>query len=195
MISNLLLGALLLFLLSPTQSFITATSTTTKDVARSCPRSFPLSQSQNIEVDENGDDDDGVLPYQNRTLAWTKRYRKLIPYDFARFTAMRLGLKTKEDWDEIRQFGKAFQGAHSVSRPDLMYAKEWVSWEEFLGTMREYEDTKEIIKSLGIKSMKGYIEYVKGDVKRAERLRIPAKPEIYYRDKGWEGGEAFFDGQ
>jgi len=174
----------------------------------STSRPFTLTLNPNVPISltslhlTNGNDtsfiggnDDGVIPYKNRTLAWTRRYRSLVPYESARLTAMRLGLGSKEEWEDIREFGKAFHGAHLVSRPDIMYAKEWISWDEFLGVMRSYEEVKEMIQSLGLKSMEEYIAYVMEDVKRAESLRIPAKPEIYYRDRGWKGEDAFFDGQ
>jgi hypothetical protein len=150
---------------------------------------------RNFEINDTDEDISGVIPYQNRTLAWTKRYRMLVPYESARLTAMRLGLRSKDDWDDIREFGRAFHGAHLVSRPDIMYAKEWISWDEFLGVMRPYREAKAMIQSLGIESMEQYIAFVKEDIKRAESLRIPAKPKIYYRDKGWQGGAAFFDGK
>lgn len=139
------------------------------------------------------DDDEDIQPYGNRTLAWTKRYRNLVPYEAARLTAMRLGLRSQEEWDDIRQFGKAFHGAHSVSRPDIMYAKEWVSWDEFLGVMRPYEEAKQMIQEeLKLSGREEYMNFVESDTQRAQLLRIPAKPEIYYRSKGWESDEAFF---
>ncbi|CAJ1949009.1 unnamed protein product [Cylindrotheca closterium] len=149
-----------------------------------------------IEIEEEEDDDDDPLitPYGNQTLAWTKRYRKLVPYEAARLTAMKLGLRSKEEWDDIREFGKAFHGAHLVSRPDELYRKEWISWEEFLGVMRPYSEAKQMVQEeLKLQSMEEYISFVKEDIKRAESLRIPAKPEIYYRDKGWTGEEDFFN--
>ena len=162
-------------------------------------RSFPLSQlviptesSRRYATPAGGDDDNDITPYKDRSLAWTKRYRKLIPYEAARLTAMRLGLCSEEEWEDIRQFGKAFHGAHLVSRPDLMYQKEWIIWEEFLGAMRPYDEAKELVHSLNIQNMDDYVEFVKANTKRAESLRIPAKPEIVYRNKGWEGPDAFF---
>jgi len=139
------------------------------------------------------DDDEDIQPYGNRTLAWTKRYRNLVPYEAARLTAMRLGLRSQEEWDDIRQFGKAFHGAHSVSRPDIMYAKEWISWDEFLGVMRPYEEAKQMIQEeLKLSGREEYMNFVESDTQQAQLLRIPAEPEIYYRRKGWESDEAFF---
>ena len=83
---------------------------------------------------------------------------------------MQLGLRSKAEWDDIREFGKAFHGAHLVSRPDIMCAKEWMSWDEFLGVMRPYPEVKEMIQSLGLKSMDECIDFVKQDIKRAQSL-------------------------
>ncbi|KAL3938847.1 MAG: hypothetical protein SGBAC_006324 [Bacillariaceae sp.] len=153
-------------------------------------------ESNDIEMTQDiidGDDDPLITPYGNQTLAWTKRYRKLVPYENARWTAMKLGLRSKEEWDDIREFGKAFHGAHLVSRPDDLYRKEWISWEEFLGVMRPYEEAKQMVQEeLKLQSMEEYISFVKEDIKRAESIRIPAKPEIYYRGKGWTTEEDFF---
>ena len=175
-------------------------------VVGSASKSFPLfaenrngistqsSSSVADEIDDDDeDDDDNIKPYLNRTLGWTKRYRKLVPYANARQTAMRLGLRSKAEWEDIREFGKAFHGAHSVSRPDLMYAKEWISWEEFLGVMRPYEEAKDITQNqLNLRSMEEYRDWVGKNTKEAENLRIPAKPDIVYREKGWISSEDFF---
>jgi hypothetical protein len=146
----------------------------------------------------SNDDDDEVIQtaYGNRSLAWTNRYRKLIPYATVRLQAMGMGLRSKEDWEEFIQDGICARGPYIISRPDEMYQEEWVSWEEFLGVMRPYEDTKQIVQSvLKLKNMEDYKKFVKRDVKRAEGLRIPAKPDIVYKDKGWKGPEVFFGQQ
>lgn len=72
-----------------------------------------------------------------------------------------------------------------------MYAPEWESWEEFLGIMRSYEETKNIATSLlGLKSLDDYLIFVKCNAKRAEGLRIPVRPDLYYDE--WIDEESFF---
>jgi hypothetical protein len=144
--------------------------------------------------DEGDDcDDQGQQAYGNRSLSWTNKYRKLLPYTYARVNAMQLGLESKEDWDEYLVDGKFYHGPYLPNRPDETYADDWVSWEEFLGTMREYEDTKHIVQNvLKLQNMTHYKGFVKADTKRAEGLRIPAIPEIVYRDKGWTTYQDFF---
>ena len=66
--------------------------------------------------DENDDDDDdddeeedNIKPYGNRSLAWTKRYRRLNPYDKCRARVLRFGHRSKEDWDEAASSGQLGQ--------------------------------------------------------------------------------------
>lgn len=158
---------------------------------RRYPTTWRLFDAANNDGDEDEDDDDDEIQqtaYGNRSLAWTKNYKRLIPYEFARAQAMSLGLSSKEEWQT-----HAHTGPYMISRPDEMYQEEWVSWEEFLGAMRPYEETKYLVQSiLKLKSMDEYRSFVQMDPKRAEGLRIPAKPEIVYKDSGWQGSEIFF---
>lgn len=152
-------------------------------------------------VDANGDEGDDVnadadennSPYKRRSLAWTNRYRRLIPYESARARAMGLGLRSKAEWDEYQENGESFEhGPYLPARPDLMYPDEWVSWDDFLGIMRPYEEARLMVRTLGIQTSDEYQQFVNNDKKRAEGLRIPAKPHIFYRNKGWTTFEDFF---
>lgn len=74
-----------------------------------------------------------------------------------------------------------------------MYHEEWVSWDEFLGITRQYNETRDIVQNvLKLKDMTEYKAFVNTDTKRARGLRIPAKPEIVYKNKGWTSMEHFF---
>jgi len=140
------------------------------------------------DSDDDDDDDETVLPYGNRSLAWTKRYRRLIPYHVARAQAVAMGMSTEEDYHRWRK------GPYQIQRPDEMYALEWISWDEFLGTMRSYEETRQVVRLLQLQSMEEYRDFIRQDPKRAEGLRIPAKPEIVYKDRGWQSPHLFFFG-
>jgi hypothetical protein len=149
----------------------------------------------NVDDDDDNESETNIEPYGNRSLAWTIRYRKLIPYEKARRTAISFGLSSKEEWNELIQDGKGLRGPYMISRPDEMYLDEWESWEEFLGTMRPYEDARYIVQSvLKLRSMKEYISFVSNDTQRAELLRIPARPDIVYRESGWNPLHFFHDG-
>eukprot|EP00978_Attheya_sp_CCMP212_P017779 scaffold47864_cov48-Attheya_sp.AAC.3 len=110
-----------------------------------------------------------------------------------RKSVIELGLRSKDEWDEYVADGKVDHGAYLPNHPDEMYAEEWVSWDEFLGLMRPYDETAHMVQNvLQLTSMEEYIEFVMKDTKRAEGLRIPSKPDIVYKDKGWISREAFF---
>jgi hypothetical protein len=144
--------------------------------------------------DESGEEDmDVEAPaYGNRSLSWTRRYRKLLPYEFARKSVIRLGLRSRDEWEEFLADGKKALGPYVPNRPDEMYADDWVSWEEFLGVIRPYEEVKNIVQNvLKIRSMDEYKAFVKSNTERAEGLRIPAVPDKFYRDE-WVSAEHFF---
>ncbi|GKY96883.1 hypothetical protein MPSEU_000647400 [Mayamaea pseudoterrestris] len=152
----------------------------------------PIFGSASHEADDDDDDEYYEKPYGNRSLAWTRRYRRLLPYQWARNEAMKLGLRTKEEWNDYLQDG-VDRNKYLPNKPDEMYAEDWVSWEEFLGIMRTYEDTRHIVQNvLCLKSMEDYQRFISADVKRAEGLRIPFKPDIVYKDKGWIDLDHFF---
>jgi hypothetical protein len=157
---------------------------------------FPLFMSERDEAVERGwEEDDEVFQqaYGNRSLEWTNKYRRAIPYEKARQAVMNLGLRSKEEWDEYVADGKVYHGPYLPNDPDKMYNDEWISWDEFLGLMRPYEEAQHIVQHvLQLRDMNAYTSFVAADTKRAEGLRIPAKPEIVYRNKGWINDEHFF---
>lgn len=111
------------------------------------------------DSDDDDDDDENIEPYGSRSLQWTKRYRRLIPYEEARRRVLKFGHRSKDDWDDCVSNG--WQGQYVPARPDEMYAKEWVSWEEFLSIMRTYEETRDIVRNvLCLRSMDEYHIFV-----------------------------------
>jgi hypothetical protein len=155
-------------------------------------RVFTAHLSAESSDNEDIDDEFIEMAYGNRSLAWTNKYRKLFPYEYARTMATNLGLRCREEWDEYLADGKVY-GAYLPSRPDEMYKDDWVSWEEFLGIMRDYGDTQHIVQNvLQLPNIDEYTRFVKADPKRALGLRIPAMPHIVYKDKGWDSFDSFF---
>jgi hypothetical protein len=83
-------------------------------------------------------------------------------------------------------------GQYVPSYPDEMYEPEWDSWEEWLGLMRSYEETQSLARNvLHLKSLDDYILFVRSNPKRAEGLRIPVRPDLFYKME-WTGEAAFF---
>jgi hypothetical protein len=114
-----------------------------------------------------------------------------MPYEFAREAALQLGLRSKEDWDEGIENGEIFQGPYLPSKPDEMYSDDWVSWEEFLGICRTYDESRQLIKDvLKFDSMNEYYLFVKGDPRRAAGLRLPAQPKVVFKES-WVSDEHF----
>lgn len=145
------------------------------------------------ESNDEDDDDEIQQAYGNRSLYWTNNYRNLMPYEKARRSVMDLGLRSKDDWDEYVADGKRYHGPYLPNHPDEMYELEWISWDEFLGITRPHNETRDIVQNvLKLKDMDDYVNFVAADTKRARGLRIPAKPEIVYRNKGWVSMEHFF---
>jgi hypothetical protein len=147
---------------------------------------------KNIIDNENDADDDDVAikPYRNRSLAWTKRYRALLPYERARARVISFGHRSKSDWDDAVSSGQL--GQYVPSYPDEMYAPEWTGWDEWLGLMRSYDDTRNLARNvLGLKSLDEYVIFVRSNSKRAEGLRIPVRPDVYYKDE-WIDEDSFF---
>lgn len=68
--------------------------------------------------DDNDNDEIAIKPYRNRSLAWTKRYRKLNPYEKCRQRVLQFGHRSKEDWDEAMESGQL--GGYVPSHPDEM---------------------------------------------------------------------------
>jgi hypothetical protein len=69
--------------------------------------------------------------------------------------------------------------------------KGWVSWGDFLGTGRiwdnyvnytSYVEAKKIIKNLQINSRDEYKKFIKGEL---IPKTIPSRPERYYKNRGW----------
>jgi hypothetical protein len=142
--------------------------------------------------DDNNDDENEIqLPYRNRSLAWSNRYRKLIPYDQVRAKVIAMGFYSKDDWDEFISDGR--NGPYIPSHPDQMYSTDWTGWEDFLGLMRDHDDAIYIVQHiLKLQTLEEYTTFILDDPKRAEHLRIPLQPHIVYRGKGWISYDHFF---
>jgi len=145
--------------------------------------------NDDYENDDEDDDDVAIKPYRSRSLSWTKNYRALNPYEKARARVISFGHRSKSDWDDAVSSGQL--GQYVPSYPDEMYAPEWVDWDEWLGIMRSYDDTKNLASMLGLKSLDEYFIFVKSNNKRAEGLRIPVRPDKYYKDE-WIDEDTFF---
>ena len=69
------------------------------------------------------------------------------------------------------------------SFPDIIYQKDWISWEDFFNTgkikYRSFEDARKFVQSLNLKNMKEWQEYCKSGGKPED---IPATPWTVYKE-------------
>jgi hypothetical protein len=131
----------------------------------------PLDDERNSVGDSEDESDDNDAPYRNRSLSWSNKFRQQFPYETARWSVMELGLRSKEEWDEYVADGKVYHGAYLPNHPDQMYARDWVSWDEFLGLMRPMEEAQDLVQNvLKIHTMEEYRRFIRTDKNRAEGL-------------------------
>lgn len=85
-------------------------------------------------------------------------------------------------------------------RPDRAYKKEWVNWNDFLGSnnpfpfvrkkFREFTEAKSFVHRLGLKTKADWLDYVRTGAKPVD---IPTRPDLIYDDwftwKDFVGGD------
>ena len=117
------------------------------------------------------------------------------PFEHARSHVWALGIKTQREWQQLCRSGQ--RPPDVPAAPDKIYEHlGWVSWGDWLGTgarsrrrgRREpwwtYEDGKDFVHRLGIKTVREWREYCRyGDLP----MEIPIAPNLVYRDRGWAG--------
>jgi hypothetical protein len=118
--------------------------------------------------------------------------REYQPFKKARAFVHRLGLKSRDDWQEYCQLGKKPDGI--PAKPQRTYAKSgWVGWGNWLGTgtiaprlraYRSFERARALARGLKLKSYQEWREYCKSGKRPAD---IPTNPNIVYSDAGWIG--------
>jgi len=123
--------------------------------------------------------------------------RDFLPYEQAREFVRSLKLKNQTEWQE---YSKSGQKPHNIpSSPHITYkGKGWMGYGDWLGTgniapfnreFLSFEEAREVVRNLSIKSDKQWKEYSKSG-KRPHT--IPSAPNIVYKGKGWKGWGDFF---
>jgi hypothetical protein len=160
---------------------------------RECKNDARNDDGEGDDIDDDNDEATNTA-YGRKSLAWTNKFRTLFPYETARRSVMDLGLRNKDEWDEYVADGKPYHGPYLPNYPDQMYAAEWESWDEFLGIIRSYDETRQIVQQvLRLRNMDEYNSFVESDRPRAEGLRIPAQPRLCYQYHGtWRSDAHFF---
>jgi Post-segregation antitoxin CcdA/Phage-integrase repeat unit len=112
------------------------------------------------------------------------------PFELAREFTQKLGLKSAGEWNTYCKSRKKPQDI--PFNPNKVYRQRWISWGDWLGTGRiananktfkSFEDAREFVRSLGLKSQKEWVEYYKSKKKPSD---IPSHAHIVYKDS-WRG--------
>jgi hypothetical protein len=119
-----------------------------------------------------------------------KEMKKFRDFESAREFVQKLGLKNYTQW---REYCKSGNKSNDIpSAPNYVYKKEWKGWGDFLGTgtiahynkvYRSFNEAREFVQKLGLKSGKEWSEYCKSGEKPEN---IPASPNRTYK-KDWKG--------
>lgn len=120
----------------------------------------------------------GVIANQNM---------EFLPFEEARELVSKLGLKSLKEWKAYCKSEKRPKNIHS--NPDYFYKSEgWISWGDWLGVkpgfngFLPFEEARNFVSKLGLKSYKEWREYCKSGNKPHN---IPQAPAEYYKEKGW----------
>jgi len=107
---------------------------------------------------------------------------KYPKYNDAKKAVEKLNIKSSREYS--RRYKK---DPRLPSRPENYYSGiGWIDYDHFLGFERHnfyqtYIEAKEVVKKIGIKSRKEYIE----DKRYKEDTHLPSQPNVYYKNKGW----------
>ena len=108
---------------------------------------------------------------------------KYYTYTEASIVVKKLSIKTRDEYNVRYK-----EDPLLPSRPERIYKKEWNGTKSFLGTKKEiyitYNEAREAVLLLGIKTRSEYIERYREDT------RLPARPDNLYKLE-WRGYRAF----
>jgi len=114
------------------------------------------------------------------------RGKNFLPFEEARKRVRSLGLVGYAGWVE---YSKNKRPSNIPGNPFLTYKnKGWNGFSDWLGTFLSYEEAKDCVKDLGLKSLSQLINYKK--INGLEKM--PSQPSMYYKNKGWKGHDDFY---
>lgn len=129
----------------------------------------------------------GFIAYQNRNY---------LDFESAKKIAHGLKFRSGEEW---RKYAKSEVKPPNIpADPAKMYAKEWKSMGDWLGTgtlapknkkFMSFHEAREYVQSLKLDGIEEWQEYIKLGKKPVE---IPSNPDNYYK-KDWRGWPDWFD--
>ncbi len=113
-------------------------------------------------------------------------------YSEAKEFVHKLNLTTSQEWENycLNEYTDLIIKPKNIpSNPISYYRNEWISWEDWLGNTKylSYEESKEFMHKLELKSTIEWKKYSKGELKGYEPRpnNIPTAPDVVYKDNGW----------
>jgi superfamily II DNA or RNA helicase len=119
-----------------------------------------------------------------------------ISYSDCQNLAQSLEIASKSDWMAKHSqiiLSSGINGNIPKWADEIYEGKGWTSWADFLGHKRriggwkKFAEARKFARSLCFKTKSDWVHYVKSgiDGKQERPDNIPAKPDAYYKDKGW----------
>jgi len=126
-----------------------------------------------------------------------KKNRKLYSFGEARKVARGHGFSSREEFVEYE-----CPGAYQLPKdPDVVWSEEWIDWDDWLGIPWEFRKGREIARKLNLKSESEYLQRFQKRGKKSsapaddtsnyhpDEDRLPYRPDLYYKNDGWNGWE------
>jgi superfamily II DNA or RNA helicase len=120
------------------------------------------------------------------TLNISTQRMTFLPFEDAKKFVRGLNIKSETEWRKFKKSGK--KPNNIPSTPENIYKDEWLSWGDFFGynigfkEFLSFEEAKEFVRSLNLKSNKEWQEYIKSNNKPNN---IPSRPDYQYKNQGW----------
>lgn len=116
--------------------------------------------------------------------------KRNIPFQTARFSVQRLGLRDEEEWRQWISDQKpgitSKRWWYMPSHPDRAYPEAWQGWDDWLGVPLPFEDACAVVASLRILSQEHWWVVAREQAALLQSLRVPARPHLYYSEQ-WQG--------
>ena len=91
-----------------------------------------------------------------------------------------------------KEIGREYDEFRLHSLPASFYKKEWLGWKDLLQAYIIYQDLKEIVRELEIKTEREFRQWRKGIGSTFRGKKIPSNPDVYYeKTREWENWDAF----
>ena len=127
--------------------------------------------------------------FKTGIVASIKLHESYVNYQTAKKIIQKFKLKSGNDFVKFHKTYKNFKDLNIPKAPGNTY-DEWENWPTFLGVHKpsgkhnyfNYEDAKKFIKKFNFKKFDDYAEYIRS---HKRDLRLPSKPMLKYKNKGW----------